>query len=157
MITPCDITEYCIVGLKTFYSNIKVFIFQLIGILAKMVITFEPVGIFSCGFSMLYSGEQILSFKSCLVFYAGDSLNICKKQLHILNAIRNVSSTFHVFYTHVPYLLSEFIPLCCTKIWLSVQNCITPIGGNHQFSRRKQILVFIIIFMMTMFLCVFGI
>ena len=25
-------------------------------------------------FSMLYSGEQILSFKSCLVFYAGDSL-----------------------------------------------------------------------------------
>ena len=27
-------------------------------------------------FSMLYSGEQILSFKSCLVFYAGDSLII---------------------------------------------------------------------------------
>ena len=27
-------------------------------------------------FWMLYSGEQILSFKSCLVFYAGDSLNI---------------------------------------------------------------------------------
>ena len=25
-------------------------------------------------FSMLYSGEQFLSFKSCLVFYAGDSL-----------------------------------------------------------------------------------
>ena len=31
-------------------------------------------------FSMLYSGGQILSFKSCLVFYAGDSL----KLLHIL-------------------------------------------------------------------------
>ena len=61
-------------GLKTIYSNIKFFIFQLICILAKMVITFEPVGIFSCVFSMLYSGEQILSFKSCLVFYAGDSL-----------------------------------------------------------------------------------
>ena len=27
-----------------------------------MVTTFEPVGIFSCGFSMLYSGEQVLSF-----------------------------------------------------------------------------------------------
>ena len=27
-------------------------------------------------FLMLYSGEQILSFKSCLVFYAGDSLNV---------------------------------------------------------------------------------
>ena len=27
-------------------------------------------------FSMLYSREQILSFKSCLVFYAGDSLNM---------------------------------------------------------------------------------
>ena len=26
-------------------------------------------------FSMLYSGEQILSFKSCFVFYAEDSLN----------------------------------------------------------------------------------
>ena len=25
-------------------------------------------------FSTLYSGEQILSFKLCLVFYAGDSL-----------------------------------------------------------------------------------
>ena len=25
-------------------------------------------------FSMLYSGEQNLSFKSCLIFYAGDSL-----------------------------------------------------------------------------------
>ena len=25
-------------------------------------------------FSMLYSGEQILSFKPCIVFYAGDSL-----------------------------------------------------------------------------------
>ena len=60
-------------GLKTIYSNIKFFIFQLICILAKMVITFEPVGIFFMRFSMLYSGEQILSFKSCLVFYAGDS------------------------------------------------------------------------------------
>ena len=29
-------------------------------------------------FSMLYSGEQILSFKSCLVFYAGDSLILAK-------------------------------------------------------------------------------
>ena len=27
-------------------------------------------------FSMLYSGEQILSFKLCLVFYAGDSLKL---------------------------------------------------------------------------------
>ena len=25
-------------------------------------------------FSMLYSGEQILSFEACPVFYAGDSL-----------------------------------------------------------------------------------
>ena len=49
-ITPCDITQYCIVGLKTIYGNIKLFKFQLICILAKMVITFEPVGMFSCGF-----------------------------------------------------------------------------------------------------------
>ena len=45
-ITHCDITEYCIPGLKTIYSNTKFFIFQLICILAKMVITFEPVGFF---------------------------------------------------------------------------------------------------------------
>ena len=51
----------------------------------------------------------------------------------------------HFMYLHVyvPYLLSEFIPLCRTKTWLSVQNCITPIAGRHQFSRRKQILVII--------------
>ena len=30
-------------------------------------------------FSMLYSEEQILSFKSCLVFYAGDSLSVTEK------------------------------------------------------------------------------
>ena len=35
---------------KTIYSNIKCFIFQLICILAKMVITFNPIGIFSCGY-----------------------------------------------------------------------------------------------------------
>ena len=44
-------------------------------------------------------------------------------------------------HAYVPYLLSEFIPLCSTKTWLSVQNCITPLEGRHQFSRRKQILV----------------
>ena len=32
-------------------------------------------------FSMLYSGEQILSFKSCLVFYAGDSLSFLTHSL----------------------------------------------------------------------------
>ena len=69
-ITPCDITEYFIVGLKTIYSNIKFFLFQLI--LAKMVITFERVGNSFFPFSMLYSGEQIMSFKPCL-FYSEDS------------------------------------------------------------------------------------
>ena len=46
---------------------------------------------------------------------------------------------------YVPYLLSEFIPLCCTKTWLSVQNCTTPIGGRHQFSRRNQTLVSLLV------------
>ena len=41
-----------------------------------MVITFEPVEIFSCGFRCYYSGEQILSFELCLVFCAGDSFNL---------------------------------------------------------------------------------
>ena len=74
-ITPCDIIEYCIAGPKIIYSNIKFFIFKLICILAKMVITFEPAGIFFMRFSMLYSGEQILSFKLCLLFYTVDSLS----------------------------------------------------------------------------------
>ena len=38
---------------------------------------------------------------------------------------------------YLNYLLSEFIPLCRTKTWISVQNCITPIEGRHQFSHRK--------------------
>ena len=49
-ITPCDITEYCIVGLKTVYSYIPFFIFQLICIMTKMVVTFEQAGTYSCGF-----------------------------------------------------------------------------------------------------------
>ena len=44
-------------------------------------------------FSMLYSGEQILSFKSCLVFYAGDSLSNfgnpwCKREYVEPNALK---------------------------------------------------------------------
>ena len=58
-ITPCDITEYCSVGLKTIYSNIKFFIFQVFCILAKMVITFKPVGIFSCGFRCCTQGSKL--------------------------------------------------------------------------------------------------
>ena len=34
-------------------------------------------------FSMLYSGEQILSFKSCLVFYAGDSLSMFMNNISV--------------------------------------------------------------------------
>ena len=52
-ITPYDITEYGIVGLKTINSNIKFFIFQLICMLAKMVATFELVGIFHVIFNAL--------------------------------------------------------------------------------------------------------
>ena len=41
-------------------------------------------------FSMLYSGEQNLSFKSCLVFYAGDSLKI---QTYVFVLVRRVSTS----------------------------------------------------------------
>ena len=33
-------------------------------------------------FSMLYSGEKILSFKPCLLFYTGESLNLSKSTLN---------------------------------------------------------------------------
>ena len=56
------------------YSNIKFFIFQLICILTK--INFWTGQNFLMRFSVLYSGEQILSFKPCLLFYARNSLRL---------------------------------------------------------------------------------
>ena len=41
-------------------------------------------------FSMLYSGEQILSFKSCLVLYAGDSLSTDHAKLNATNTDHNL-------------------------------------------------------------------
>ena len=51
--------------------------------------------------SMLYSGEQILSLKSCLVFYAGDSLMFkiwksCSYR-HIDNCIIDIRGTVKMF------------------------------------------------------------
>ena len=40
-------------------------------------------------FSMLYSGEQILSFKSCLVFYAGDSLSLESVKNYLTSALKS--------------------------------------------------------------------
>ena len=46
-------------------------------------------------FSMLSSGEQILSFKSCLVFYAGDSLTTSvSKNLDYLQFFLEKESAF---------------------------------------------------------------
>ena len=39
-------------------------------------------------FSMLYSGEQNLSFKSCLLFYAGDSLSLFCSKKYMYEALR---------------------------------------------------------------------
>ena len=53
-------------GLKTIYSNIKFFIFQLICPLAKMVITLNRLEFFHAGFDVLlrrtYSVIQTMSF-----------------------------------------------------------------------------------------------
>ena len=52
-------------------------------------------------FSMLYSGEQILSFKSCLIFYAGDSLIISfvrkYKGQNMSSQISNILRRYHIF------------------------------------------------------------
>ena len=52
-------------------------------------------------FSMLYSGEQILSFKSCLVFYAGDSL---RKFAFIIstNKSKFLGKLFNMFVRRLP-------------------------------------------------------
>ena len=56
---------------------------------------------------MLYSGEQILSFEPCLVFYAGDSLSKLEDYMYARSKIPS-----HVYFT-VPYItieqVSEFI------------------------------------------------
>ena len=93
-------------GLKTIYSNIKFFIFQLVCILAKMVITFEPVGNFFMRCSMLYSGEQVLSFKLCLLFCAGDSLTA--KLLQQGYRYHKLRKTFFKFYIRHYELVSKF-------------------------------------------------
>ena len=43
-------------------------------------------------FSMLYSGEQILSFKSCFVFYTGDSLKLCASSTDIVKRFAVIKS-----------------------------------------------------------------
>ena len=40
-------------------------------------------------FKMLYSGEQNLSFKSRLVFYAGDSLNMVSYNVYTIKVQRD--------------------------------------------------------------------
>ena len=54
-------------------------------------------------FSMLYSGEQILSFKLCLVFYAGDSLR---------NRITNNGVVNFIFSILVLQTLKEIASHC---------------------------------------------
>ena len=60
-------------------------------------------------FSMLYSGEQILSFKSCLVFYAGDSLN------HYLNNYHSSTYTFFNILILHHVLAADTLKILCEK------------------------------------------
>ena len=57
-------------------------------------------------FSMLYSGEQTLSFKSCLVFYAGDSL---KK--NVFWNLRQMVEMIRVFCWHQMFVPKGFSAL----------------------------------------------
>ena len=51
-------------------------------------------------FSMLYSGEQILPFKPCLVFYAGDSLRVLGSSASVLSK-HVTKGTFDYFFYNV--------------------------------------------------------
>ena len=59
-------------------------------------------------FSMLYSGEQILSCKSCLIFYAEDSLSFSLKSKVscIVIFLRLVSLQFCICRLESMYLLN---------------------------------------------------
>ena len=65
-------------------------------------------------FSMLYSGEQILSFKSCLVFYTGDSLSYFPFGFEgsMWDLIVSVSGHCLSFY----FENTHYMPLCCQQL-----------------------------------------
>ena len=82
-------------------------------------------------FSMLYSGEQILSFKSCLVFYAGDSL------IKLILAMQCKGILWRGLYSqNVPRMtyssLDEFDKLFALEQLLKV------IHGGKEFSLSNQ-------------------
>ena len=55
----------------------------------EMSVTFEPFGVFWCGFH-LCSGEWALSFNACVLIYFGVSLNLptISKTENIMNVIK---------------------------------------------------------------------
>ena len=62
-------------------------------------------------FSMLYSGEQILSFKLCLVFYARDSLTakiLYKLLISVIHFTYIFSVPNETFFLLVSFLLHIF-------------------------------------------------
>ena len=111
------------------------------------VLDWKPLKISTWNFiqilSIIWRLAEHKNHNSCLYSYS--PLNIFKYQLHILNTIRNESSTFHVHvFTHLCTLYTFWVhtPLqyqnltFCTKLHHSIS------GGRHQFSHRKQILVY---------------
>ena len=94
-ITPCDITEYCIVGLKTICSNVKFFIFQLICKLAKMVITFEPGGFFffSCDFRCCTQENKFCHLNQSFIlrwgFFKVHFKRWCKASQNVVRGVPN--------------------------------------------------------------------
>ena len=106
-------------GLKTVYSNIKFFIFQLICILAKMVITFEPVGIFSCGFRCCTQDNKFCHLNH--VFYSTLPLSSTAN-----SAVPSQQKTIHTSLTWTEthslkyrvLLLPEKVSRSCYLTWI---------------------------------------
>ena len=77
--------------------------FLLICILAKMRL------------SMLYSGEQILSFKPCLLFYAGDSLN--KEFTYLLTYLHEMKKFIESDFMEMFMVLCPWVYGCCCSLY----------------------------------------
>ena len=65
-------------------------------------------------FSMLYSGEQILSFKSCFVFYAGDSWKMERQKRKKIMGWIIRSNLIPVYMIPILHFVPSFNFLCLT-------------------------------------------
>ena len=82
-------------------------------------------------FSILYSGEQILSFKSCLIFYAGDSLSNLSNWAVVISRISFAKFDIFVFFFFFILIVFCFLNIKI-KAWKKYTTAPKDFGGVIQ-------------------------